>query len=245
MPDRSLYVSMSGAKEILYAQGVKANNLANSQTTGFKSDFSVLYSMPVYGEVHPSRVYVGAANPGHDLSPGALISSGNDLDLAINGEAFFVVQAEDGAESYTRRGDLTIGKEGFLVNGSGARVLGTGGPIFVPDHQKISVAQDGTISVVARDSNQTLLTLDKLKLVNPDQKLLYKTQDGNFRQKNGAVPIEDSSSSIITGMKEASNVNAVGELVDIITLAREYELNVKMMQVAEESESATARIMQI
>lgn len=248
MSDKHLYVSMSAAKEILNTQAVKVNNLANANTVGFKSDFSVLESLPVEGDTYPTRVYSKAVTPGHDFKGGSLIPTNNAWDLAIKGEGWLVVQGQDGEEAYTRRGDLTADAEGFLINQAGHRILGEGGPIFIPDHQALSISQDGTISIMPKEAAGNPIKLDKLKLVNPDKKLLHKVAEGYFKQFDGGnvVPAEISLDvTVLSGMQESSNVNAVSELVDIIALAREYEFNVKMMQMAEKEDESTARLLRI
>ena len=112
--DRSLYIAMSGAKQSLLAQNSNANNLANMQTTGFKSDLEWFRSRPVFGEGYPTRVYAMIEKPGTNFSPGVMQTTERDLDVAINGEGLIAVQGEDGKEAYTRAGDLRITPEGFL-----------------------------------------------------------------------------------------------------------------------------------
>ena len=96
--DRSLYIAMSGAKQTLLAQNSNANNLANMQTTGFKSDLEWFRSRPVFGAGYPTRVYAMIEKPGTNFSPGAMQTTGRDLDVAINGEGLIAVQGEDGKE---------------------------------------------------------------------------------------------------------------------------------------------------
>jgi flagellar basal-body rod protein FlgF len=106
--DRMLYVAGSGAQETMYAQSLHANNLANVNTTGFRAQLQNSRSMPVYGPGHPSRVYVGTETPGDNFSSGSFKITGNALDVAISGPGWLAVQAADGSEAYTRRGDLRI-----------------------------------------------------------------------------------------------------------------------------------------
>ncbi len=126
--DKSLYIAMSGAKQTLLAQTANANNLANAQTSGFKSDLEQFRSMPVYGPGYPTRVYAMAERPGTDLSPGAIQQTGRDLDVAVEGDGWLAVQGADGKEAYTRAGDLRITPEGLLQTGTGLQVLGQDGP---------------------------------------------------------------------------------------------------------------------
>lgn len=125
--DRSLYIAMSGAKQTLMAQATNANNLANAQTTGFKSDMEQFRSMPVFGAGYPTRVYAMTERPGTDFTPGAIQTTGKELDVAINGKGFFAVQDSEGKEAYTRAGDLHLTPEGLLQTGTGLQVIGQNG----------------------------------------------------------------------------------------------------------------------
>src|SRR6185503_19345306 len=127
--DRFLYVSMSGAKETLRAQTVNNHNLANASTTGFRADLSAFQSRAVAGSGYASRAYATNATIGWNASQGSLISTGRDLDVAVQGP--------DGREAYTRAGDLRIDPSGLLKNGAGQTVLGEGGPISVPPNTSL------------------------------------------------------------------------------------------------------------
>ena len=111
--DRMVFVAMSGAKQTMQAQEANTHNLANTSTTGFRADLSQFRTMPVFGEVYPTRVYAMAERPGIDFSPGPVISTENELDVAIRGQGFIAVQAPDGNEAYTRAGDLRLNDGGF------------------------------------------------------------------------------------------------------------------------------------
>ena len=130
--DRLLYVAMTGASQTMLAQAANSHNLANASTTGFRADLSAFRAMPVFGPGAPSRVYAMAERPGVDMSYGTLVSTGNDLDLAVKGDGWIAVQGPDGREGYTRAGDLRISTSGLLVNGAGHLVLGENGPIAIP-----------------------------------------------------------------------------------------------------------------
>jgi len=244
--DRSLYVAMSGAKQILLAQASNANNLANANTPGFRADFEQLRSMPVFGNGYPSRVYAMTERPGVDLSIGSLQTTGRDLDVAINGEGWLAVQAKDGGEAYTRAGDLHITPEGQLVTGSGLPVLGNAGPIAIPPAQKVEIGTDGTISIIPQGANATALAvLDRIKLVKPDKFQLEKGADGLMRIKDGA-PVEATNDvRLVTGSLEGSNVSTVEEMVHMIELAREFEYQIKMMKTVEDNGNASAELMRI
>jgi flagellar basal-body rod protein FlgF len=244
--DRSLYVAMSGAKQILLAQASNANNLANANTPGFRADFEQLRSMPVFGNGYPSRVYAMTERPGVDLSTGSLQTTGRDLDVAINGDGWLAVQAKDGSEAYTRAGDLHITPAGQLVTGSGLPVLGNAGPIAIPPAQKVEIGSDGTISIIPQGANATALAiLDRIKLVKPEKSQLEKGEDGLMRIKGG-TPVEATNEvQLVTGSLEGSNVSTVEEMVQMIELAREFEYQIKMMKTVEDDGNASAELMRI
>lgn len=244
--DRSLFVSMSGAKETLLAQTAVASNLANVDTTGFKADLEQFRSMPVFGPGHPTRVYAMHERPATDFDPGPLQTTGRELDVAVQGEGWLAVQAPDGTEAYTRRGDLRLSPEGLLLTGDGLPVLGGSGPIAIPPAQKLEIAPDGTISIVPLGGKpEVSVVVDRIKLVRPPLAQLEKGQDGLIRLKNGAVADADASVTLVPGALEGSNVNSVAAMVEMIELARRFELQVKMMQTAEDDAEASARLLRL
>ena len=126
--------------------------------------------------------------PGTNFSPGAMQTTGRDLDVAINGEGLIAVQGEDGKEAYTRAGDLRITPEGLLRTGTGLQVIGQNGPITIPPSEKLTIGSDGTISIVPMGAGNatTLQVLDRIKLVNPEMKDMEKLGDGLLHPKNGS-----------------------------------------------------------
>jgi flagellar basal-body rod protein FlgF len=245
--DRSLYIAMSGAKQTLLAQTANANNLANTQTTGFKSDLEQFRSQPVFGAGYPTRVYAMTERPGTDLSHGAMQTTGRDLDVAINGEGFIAVQGADGKEAYTRAGDLRVTPEGLLQTGAGLQVLGQGGPIAIPPSEKLTIGGDGTISIIPIGTGNatTLLEIDRIKLVNPELANLEKLNDGLLHIKDGQPLVADANVKLASGVLEGSNVNPINAMVDMIELARNFELQTKVMKNVDENAGASARLMQM
>jgi flagellar basal-body rod protein FlgF len=245
--DRSLYVAMSGAKQTLMAQTANANNLANTQTTGFKSDLEMFRSRPEVGAGYPTRVYAMNEKPWVDFSTGAMQTTGGDLDVAINGEGYLAVQGGDGKEAYTRAGDLRITPEGLLQTGAGLKVLGQDGPITVPPAEKVTIGSDGTVSVIPLGSGNatTLVTVGQIKLVKPEAANLEKRDDGLLYAKDGKPLAASADVSLAQGVLEASNVNAITAMVDMIELARNFELQTKVMKSVNENSAASAKLMQM
>lgn len=244
--DRVLYIAMSGAKQIMDAQAVNTNNLANANTVGFKADLSAFQSRPVTGPVYASRVYAQSESNGVDLRSGAMQSTGRALDVAIQGEGYIAVQAPDGSEAYTRAGNFELGAGGQLTTSSGHPVLGNGGVIAVPPYEKLDVGGDGTITIrPVGQSPATLATLDRIKLVKipPDQ--LQKGTDGLLHRKEGGVAEADASVRVVGGALEGSNVSAVDSLVNMISLSRHFEMTLKAITAAEENDREASSILNL
>ncbi len=244
--DKLLYVAMSGASENAVAQKAHANNLANVSTNGFMRDLEQARSMPVFGEVQPSRAYAMSESPGTDFSGGAMIDTGRELDIAVKGDGWIAVQTPDGGEAYTRSAGMNIDALGVLRAGNGLPVMGNGGPIAVPPQQQIEIGADGTISVRSLgESAQVMAQVDRIKLVNPDIKTMIKGPDGLIHTKSGAAAPADANVQVESGFLQASNVSAVEEMTSVLTLSRQFELHVKMMKTAETNDESAARILQM
>ncbi|HYJ41162.1 MAG TPA: flagellar basal-body rod protein FlgF [Steroidobacteraceae bacterium] len=244
--DRMLYVAMTGAKETLNAQAVNNHNLANASTTGFRAELSAFQSRAVDGSGYASRVYATQASTGWNNQSGALLSTGRDLDVAINGDGWIAVQGPDGKEAYTRAGDLQVDANGQLTTGTGLPVLGDGGPITVPPYTSIFFARDGSISVVAQGQTpDTTATVDRIKLVKPADEAIERGSDGLFRMKDGTEAAPDASVQLGSGTLESSNVNTADAMVTMIELARHFEMQVKAIRHAEENGAAAAQIMRL
>ncbi len=240
--DKSLYLSMTGAKETMLAQASHANNLANARTTGFKADLAQARAMPVYGDGLQSRAYAMTERPATNLNAGTLNHTGRELDVAISGEGWLAVQTPDGSEAYSRAGELQITSTGQVLTGRGLPLMGEGGPIALPPATKVDIGKDGTISVL--DDTGALAVVDRIKLVNPDGRDMVKGEDGLMRLRTGGQAPLDPAVELESGFLETSNVNAVNELVSMLDLARRFEMNIKMMQNAQENSESSARILQ-
>lgn len=244
--DKMLYLAMSGASQNTLAQRAHANNLANLSTSGFRRDFEQARSMPLFGDGYPARVYAMSERPATDFTPGTLQETGNELDVAIEGQGWLAVQAPDGSEAYVRTASMKIDALGMLRTGSGLPVLGNAGPIAVPPQQQIEIGQDGTISIRSLgEAPNVVAQVDRIKMVNPDPKSLVKGEDGMIRLKEPATQQADANVRLTSGFLESSNVNAVAEMTSMLALARQFELHVKMMRTAEDNASAVARVMQL
>ena len=244
--DEMIYTAMTGAKQVEYAQAINSNNLANISTTGFRADLHSFSSIPVDGPGVASRVNAVVESYGTNMSQGAVINTGRNLDIAIQGDGFIAVQSPDGSEAYTRAGDLRIEPGGLLATGTGHLVIGDGGPISIPPSVTLLIGGDGTISVQPLGTGPETLTIaDRIKLVNPDPAELAKGEDGLFYLADDGVADPDAEVTITNGALERSNVNVAKTLVNMIELARQYEMQVNLIRTSEENADTAAQMMRV
>ncbi len=253
MTNQALHVARTGLDAQNRRMQVIANNLANVNTTGFKRDrasFETLAYQQIVAAGASSSAenkYATGLNLGTGVSmtgteridtQGSITTTGNSLDLAIEGGGFFQVQMPDGRTAYTRAGNFTLSPEGTVVTGEG---LPLQPQLQVPDGAtSLTVGADGTVTaIVAGESEPTQLgTVETTRFVNPaglqpiGDNLLVETAASGAPQTGG--PGLEGRGSIRSGALESSNVNVVEELVDMIETQRAYEVNSKMIQAADE-----------
>ncbi|MCX8005222.1 MAG: flagellar basal-body rod protein FlgF [Burkholderiaceae bacterium] len=233
--DRVIYTGMAAAKHLLHRQETLANNLANANTTGFRAELVALRAVPLRGQEAGTRVATVETTLGADFTPGPMIATGRDLDVAIQGAGWLAVQAPDGGEAYTRNGSLQVAADGTLTLPNGLPVLGEGGPLVVPANASVTVAPDGTVS--ARVAGQAAVNaVGRLKLVNPPTEELVKGTDGLFRLRGGEAADADPNVRVAAGTLEGSNVNVVEAMVGMIAAARQFELQMKLLEAARDNE---------
>jgi len=244
--DRLLYVAMTGAKQLMQAQTLVSQNLANVSTTGFRADLARFEARPIQGPGYASRVNTVATGLGFDRSQGALVQTGEALDVAIDGDGWLAVQARDGSEAYIRGGSLKVNANGLLENERGELVLGDNGPLAIPPYTQIALASDGTISVVPEGQGpETLAQVGRLKLVNPEADRLGKRADGLIQVTDDEDVEPDADVRVASGFIETSNVDIASTLVDMIEFQRQFEVAVRMMQAADENASRAANLASI
>lgn len=230
-----------------------ANNLANATTPGYKKEGYLVRSFPemllieqggprndqvpvplpqVPKKIGVTGIGVRLAEVFTDYSPGIVRETGNKTDLYLKGQAFFAVQApspgDPGRVCYTRNGAFKIDAEGYLATAGGYRVLGENGAIQLGESElKFNVTHDGAIVVDGEE-------VDRIRLVefgNLDG--IYKEADDLFVDQAGA-PESATATTVVQGFLEGSNVNPVDEMVDLITAARAYEANQRLIQMQDE-----------
>ena len=233
--DRLVYTAMTGASHILEQQATASNNLANASTTGFRAQLDSFRAVPVIGGALPTRTFVVDSTVGANFTPGSLQPTGSELDVALQGKGWLVVQKADGTEGLTRNGSLKLDENGVLQTQSGLSVLGENGPI---------IAKDGTISSIPTGSAPNAIqTVGRIKLVNPPESNLVRGDDGLFKTKDGSVTDTDETVSVASNMLETSNVSVVDSMVSMINLGRQFEMQMKLITDAENNATKATEIL--
>lgn len=246
--DKAIYVSMTGGKHIARAQALHANNMANANTAGFRADYEQARAMAIYGGAgFETRAYALAENPGTDFTYGALQQTGGDLDIAVDGPGWIAVQGANGQEGYTRAGSLRVNAQGQLLTADGHAVLGDGGPITLPPLEKVEIGFDGTITVREQGQAPSALgQLGRLKLVNPNNAQLAKGEDGLMYLREGQPVLKaDENLRVRSGFVEGSNVDVVDEFTQVIALARQFDMHMKMMRTTADNSAAATKLLQL
>ena len=244
--DRLIYTAMTGASHVLQQQASVSENLANTNTPGFRATLNTFRAVPLVGEGLATRAFVVDSTAGSDFTPAAFQPTGRPLDVALNGTGWLVVQGADGKEAYTRNGSFQISPNGVLQNRNGQNVLGDAGPISIPPGDQLTFAKDGTISIVPSGSQpNAVVVVGRLKLVNPAPEALERSGDGLFRMKDGSVAPVDAKTEVVAGNLEGSNVSTVEMLVNMISLARKFDMQMKMLQTADNNSKQASSIMSI
>lgn len=244
--DKLIYTAMTGASHVLQQQAAVSENLANASTPGFRATLNTFRAVPLVGEGLPTRTFVVDSTAGFDFTPAPFQPTGRSLDVAINGPGWIAVQAADGKEAYTRNGSFQISSSGVLQTRTGQNVLGESGPITIPQGTQLTFAKDGTISTVPEGNQATsVVVVGRLKLVNPPPAQLERSGDGLFRLKDGSVAAVDAKTEVVPGNLEGSNVSTVEMMVNMISLARKFDLQMKMLTSADNNAKQASSIMNI
>ncbi len=243
---RGLYTAYTGMINQQKRLDTVTNNLANATTTGFKregvtsksfdqmltyklKDLSVPYLAEGIGSM---SLGVKIGENYTDYSQGSLKETGNTYDLALSGQGFFAISFTDkaGNESvkYTRDGEFTMDADGFLRTLEGDYVQGEGGNIMIPtDTTQVSIQANGDIYADGE-------YVDTIRIVDfEDYNYIEKYGENLYDIVDGATETE-STAQVMQGYLEMSNINVVKEMVEMITISREYESNQKLIQTADE-----------
>jgi flagellar basal-body rod protein FlgF len=244
--DRLIYSSLAAMRGAMARQATIANNLANVNTVGFRGEFTSAQAEWLKGSGLNGRATMSEDVTGANMTNGAVTATGRDLDVALNGDALRTVQATDGSEAYTRRGDLQVSDSGLLTTGDGMVVQGQSGPITIPPADSISIAKDGQIWIVPQGGDpKSPQAVDTIKLVSPQGSTIKKGLDGLFHVDGGGNLPSDPDATLTAKSVEGSNVNASATLVDMIDASRSWEAQVKMLTTAQDMDKSSTALMQI
>lgn len=244
--DRALYIGMTGARQTLAAQTANSHNLANASTVGFRAHLLATAAREVQGAGFETRVQATPVAGGWDTSTGALQGTGRDLDIALREDVWLGVIAPDGSEAWTKAGDLQVDPTGQVRTGAGHLVMGDGGPMVLPPYTQIAIGNDGTVSMVPQGSgSESLVAVGRLRTASATPDQLARGADGLMRADPDNEPVPATGQVMTPGMLEGSNVSLPEAMVTMISLSRQFELQVKLMKTVEENAQASAGLMRM
>jgi flagellar basal-body rod protein FlgF len=219
------YVALSRQTALVRQMDVVANNLANVATPGFKAEAEIFTTVPIRSQSFgaPQKLaYVQDFATARDFSTGPMQPTGNDLDVAIQGEGFFAVQTPNGLR-YTRFGHFQLNAAGQLVTKQGFPVLSGGAPIIIdPDDGPVQISGDGTVSADRTQGGNAQVVYGKLDVVDFQDRDQLKPEEGVLF-KTDALAVQVAQPAVVQRMLEQSNVQPIKELTTMIWVQRSYE----------------------
>ncbi len=243
--DRLLHTALSGMRASMERQRVTASNMANADTIGFRKELADQRPVTLRSDALEARSMQQALVRGADMAPGDVIATGRALDLALNGDALLAVQAANGEEAYTRRGDLQVSASGLLTTGEGHPVLSDRGPITVPPGGALTITPDGNVMQEAVEPDAPPLDLGRIKLANAQGSDIAKGLDGLFRVAGGGALPADLEATGKPGYLEQSNVKMTEILVDMMEQQRLFEMRGKVVTTARDIDESGAQLMRL
>ena len=244
--DRLIFTALSGMASSMMRERIIASNLANAQTIGFRAETMDTTPVTLAGPSLEARAMSATQVRGPDMKAGPLVQTGRDLDIALEGDALLAVQADDGGEAYTRRGDLSVGPSGVLENGDGRPVLGDAGPVTVPPGVRVTISSDGAVLAADPATPEAAPTrVAQLKLASWRGSRIEKDLSGLFRVPgDGALPT-DANARVTPGALEQSNVAPTQALVEMIAAQRLFEIRAKLVSTARDIDESGASLMRL
>jgi len=244
--DRLIYTAMTGAKQIMEQQTTVSHNMANVGSTGFRAQVDTFRAVPVEGKGLPTRTQVVDDTIGADFSEGTIRQTGRILDVAVQGAGWIAVQTPDGKEAYTRAGALKVSPNGILQTEGGLNVRGDSGPIAIPFETSLLIGKDGTVSSLVPGSiPETMAVLGRIKLVNPPADSIKRGDDGLFRSNTDKPVAADPKVTLLGGALEDSNVNVVDCMVRMISLGRQFDMNMSLLKNAQDNATKASQILNL
>ena len=243
--DRLVYTALTGLRSQMAAQSTIANNIANASTIGFRAERDSFDRLVLTGGLETRQLAAEEVDD-FDRRAGTIVQTARPLDVAVTSDSWIAVQATDGSEAYTRRGDLSVAASGVLETGDGFPVMGSGGPITVPPATSVSIAQDGTISIIPVGGDaKNPQVIDRIKFASAQGSQTVKGLDNLIHVQGGGILPTDENAKCISGALEQSNVNMTQSLVDMIENQRSYEVQANMMKSAKEMDESAASVMRM
>lgn len=232
MSQQLFYLAMAGLDAAMDRATAAANNIANRGTTAFKAENPVFQPVPLYGQGQPDRVMVAASEDAADFRPGPIQRTGRNLDVAVKGSGWIVVQASDGSSALTRNGSLSISPTGMLQDSAGHIVLGEGfTPIVLPPLQSVTIGDDGTISgTLVGQSPDQVSALARIMLADPSNASLQRQSDGLFQDTTAPLQA-DANVRLQVGALEDSNADTVAMMMNMIETSRTFQMQTEMMRM--------------
>lgn len=244
--DTALFVGMSGAKEAMRSLQMVSNNLANSNTIGFRGDYEIIKSYPTIDNPMQTRIYSAPEKTYSDFNSGPILETGNELDVAVSGSGFIAVQTKEGKEGLTRAGNLRVNEQGMLTTSKGELVLGTKGVIVIPPANHVEISESGIVSAQLKGQNaKDSVQIGTIKLVDPALADIQKGADGLFYLGENATAVASDTVKLIPGAVEGSNVNPVKGLTQLIEISRTFEMHAKLMHAIEENAGKSNQLLDV
>jgi flagellar basal-body rod protein FlgF len=242
--DRVIYVAMTGAREVTRQQAAVSHNLANVSTHGFKQEFSVFRALPVVGEGAKTRAFVAETTPRTDFSQGAIQHDRPPLDVALRVPAGSRCRTPAARRPIPAWGICRSARTASCKPPTASMCMGDAGPLALPPDQDVLIAKDGTVSTVPIGQNLTGVAIaGRIKLVNPPEADLKRGEDGLFRLAGGQPAEADANVQLISGALETSNVNPAEALVNMVSLARQFEMQMKVLGNAEDNHRSADKVL--
>lgn len=249
--ENSIYNSMLSANQLLEKQTIISNNLANISTTGFKEKFNYILQVPDTQNLYNN--YNKVIKEYYNLYPGTLRHTERNLDIFVKDNGWLTVQDINGQEAYTKNGHLKINAKNKLIIQNN-EVIGHNGTITIPKNINLRILSDGIIAAIEKKKNKIFQTqLDKLKLVNlPTQNLIQK-ENGLFylkinhqlNQDSNNININNQNVHLQSGMLEESNVNPSKNMIEMISNARQFEMQMKMISICDQNSERANQLIDI
>ena len=222
-------MTTASAARIWESLSVFAGNLAGQSVPGYRADW-----------VFPRRLEATQSTTGGDKIPafslasannftsGLLRPTGRQLDVAIDGPGWLVVRHASGNEGLTRNGLLSVNADGEILAAGGSQVMGEDGPLVLPAYTQLTIGTDGSITVVPAGALE-VETVGRLRLANPPVQDLVRGTDGLFHLRGGSAPETDPDVQLVSGALEESNVDLIGEYLNVIDTGKTMDLHVRML----------------